>query len=301
VILLGTIAAPSVVAAQAPRREADPAAAARHRARAIDLLYNLDHQDALAALKDAIAADPDDPTNHRLAAATAWITMLFEQGAISADDFLGEARPNLDRPAPSPALDAIFHEGLARAMSLSEQRLRAHPDDPDAHFQVGATYGYLASYTATIEGRVFGSFGAARRAFREHERVLVLDPRRKDAGLIVGLYRYAVSNLSFPKRMMAKLAGLGGDRTLALQLVEGAARYPSDAQPDALLTSVLIYNREGRYDDALRVLRELQHRFPRNRLVWLGAANTALRAGRPADARAALEEGRRRFADVSRP
>jgi tetratricopeptide (TPR) repeat protein len=166
---------------------------------------------------------------------------------------------------------------------------------------VGATYGYLASYTATIEGRVLGSFGAARRAFREHERVLALDPERKDAALIVGLYRYAVSNLSAPMRLMARLAGFGGDRARAVRLVEAASRYPSDAQPDALLTLVLIYNREERYDDALRVISELKQRFPRNRLMWLATANTSLKAGRPADAKAAIEEGRRRYSQDTRP
>jgi tetratricopeptide (TPR) repeat protein len=301
-LLAAAIAAPLRAATgQTPSRQADPAAAAGLRTRAIDLLYNLDHRDALSALEEAIAADPGDPTTHRLAASTAWITMLFEQGAISADDFLGQARTSVERPAPPPALDAIFRNGLARAMTLSEQRLRARPDDPDAHFQVGATYGYLASYTATIEGRVLGSFGAARRAFREHERVLALDPERKDAALIVGLYRYAVSNLSAPMRLMARLAGFGGDRARAVRLVEAASRYPSDAQPDALLTLVLIYNREERYDDALRVISELKQRFPRNRLMWLATANTSLKAGRPADAKAAIEEGRRRYSQDTRP
>ena len=41
-----------------------------------------------------------------------------------------------------------------------------------------------------------------------------------------------------------------------------------------------MYNRERRYDDALRVLQELRRLYPRNRLVVLEAGSTALRAGR---------------------
>ena len=46
---------------------------------------------------------------------------------------------------------------------------------------------------------------------------------------------------------------------------------------------------------------ELQERYPRNRLLWLEAGNTALRAGRPANARAALEEGLARLSRDERP
>ena len=59
---------------------------------------------------------------------------------------------------------------------------------------------------------MLAGFRAARRAYDEHERVLDLDPSRKDAGLIVGTYRYLVSTLSLPMRMMAYVAGFGGGR-----------------------------------------------------------------------------------------
>jgi tetratricopeptide (TPR) repeat protein len=84
-------------------------------------------------------------------------------------------------------------------------------------------------------------------------------------------------------------------------MVEEAARFPSDVQPNALFTLIVMYNREARYDDALRVIGELQRRYPRNRLLWLEAGHTALRAGRPAEAKAALEEGLARLSHDSRP
>ena len=283
--------------ADEPRAASAPAL----RAQGLQLGYNLDHADALAAFKDAIAADPSDPTAYRLAAATAWISLLFEQGAITVDDYLGQARANLPRATPTAALDVAFHDALRQAITLSEEQLRNHPSDADAHYQVGAAYGYLASYTATVEGRLLGSLGPARRAYHEHERALELDPRRKDAGLVVGMYRYTVSSLPAPLRLLAHLVGFGGNRERGLRMVEDAAHYPSDAQPNALFTLILMYNREARYDDALRVIGELQQRFPRNRLLWLEAGSTALRAGRPADANTALEEGLARLSRDPRP
>jgi tetratricopeptide (TPR) repeat protein len=291
--------------AAVPKKGYDPfsgwATAAALRTRGLELGYNLDHDEALAAFNEAIAADPHDPAPYRLKAAATWIALLFEQGVITVDDYLGQARANLPRSSPTAALDTAFHDSLRHALTLSEQRLAEHPTDADAHYQIGAAYGFLASYTSTVDGRVLGSLGAARRAYREHERVLALDPRRKDAGLIVGLYRYAVAALPGPLRLMAHLAGFGGGRERGLRMVEEAASYPSDVQSNALFTLILLYNREARYDDALRVIGELQRRYPRNRLLWLEAGNTALRAGRLAEAKASLEEGLARLSRDGRP
>lgn len=277
------------------------ATAAGLRARGLDLGYNLDHAEALATFKEAIAAEPDAPAGYRLAAATLWITVLFNQGIITVEDYLGQARARVPRSAPTAALDTAFRDNLYQAQTLAEQRLRDHPADADAHYQVGAAFGFEASYVATVEGRVVGSLGAARRAYAEHGRALTLDPERKDAGLVVGMYRYGVSELSVPLRLAAYLSGFRGGREHGLRLIEDAARYPSDVQANALFTLILLYNREGRYDDALDVIRQLQARYPRNRLLRLEAGGTALRAKRPAEARVWLEEGLAQLANDPRP
>ena len=118
---------------------------------------------------------------------------------------------------------------------------------------------------------------------------------------MIALYRYAVSELSVPLRFFAYLSGFHGGREHGLRLIEDAARYPSDVQANALFTLVLLYNRERRYDDALGVIRQLQARYPRNRLLRLEAGGTALRAKRPSDARVWLEEGLAQLANDPRP
>jgi tetratricopeptide (TPR) repeat protein len=279
----------------------DPAAAAVHRARGLEHGYNLDRDEALAAFEDAIAADPGDPSAYRLAAATVWTQIVFEQGAISVEDYLGQASARHRRRPPPAELTGKFRAYIHRSLALSEERLRNNPKDPDAHYQVGAAFGCLASYTATVEGRVRGSLGPARRAYKAHQRVLALDPRRKDAALIVGMTRHAVASLSAPLRFIAYLAGFDGNSDRGLRLVEEAATYPGETRRNALFTLVLLYNREGRYDEALQLIKELQQRYPRNRLLWLEEGNTLLRAGRPAEAAAALSEGVARLTRDTRP
>jgi len=297
---MGTGQTSELPASPKPTATGAPAAAAL-RSRGLELGYNLDHTEALAAFREAIAADPGNPAGYRLAAATTWITVLFAQGAITVEDYLGQARANISRPAPPANLDASFRDLLRQARVLAERQLKERPKDADAHYQAGATYSFEATYSATVEGKVRGSLGAARRAYAEHERALELDSARKDAGLVVGLYRYAVSELSVPLRVFAFFAGFGGGRERGLKLVEDAARYPSDVQANALFTLIVLYNRESRWDDALRVIEQLQARFPRNRLLWLEAGGTALRAGRPAVARRWLEDGLARLERDDRP
>ena len=123
--------------------------------------------------------------------------------------------------ASSQDLDAAFHDASRSRAGARRGALRAHPSDADAHYQVGAAYGFRASYTATVEGRVVGSLGPRDARIAEHERVLALDPARKDAGLIVGLYRYAVASLPAPLRLMAQLAGFGGGRERGLAAGRG--------------------------------------------------------------------------------
>lgn len=271
------------------------------RAEGLRLGYNLDYPDALAAFNAAIAADPTDIAAYRLSAATSWIALLFEQGAVTVDDYLGEARPNIQRQPPSPDTVAALKYNLQRATALAEGELRRHPSEPGAAYEVGAAYALQASYLATIEGTLTASLGPARRAYKAHERVLALDPSRQDAGLTVGLYRYTTATLSLPARILARFAGFDASRERGLQLVEAAAAYPSDAQPNAMFTLALLYNRERRFDDALRVIERLQQAFPRNRLLWLEAASTSLRAGRPGPAKVAAEKGLEMLAVETRP
>jgi tetratricopeptide (TPR) repeat protein len=263
--------------------------------RAFDFAYNLDHPEAIDSLDKALAADPNDPDAHRTAAVIAWLRIGFLRGSITVDDYLGNvSKPNINM-TPPPADEAQrFQRHSARALELAEAAIKARPRDPDALFRLGSIVGVQASYGATVEGKIVSSFRAASRAYDAHEKVLEVDPSRKDAGLIVGTYRYIVSALSMPVRLMAYVVGFGGDKERGLRMIEEAAAYPGLTQTDAKFALLLLYNRERRFDDAMRVVRELQKQYPRNRQLWYEAGATEMRANRYREAEAVLDEGIRR-------
>ncbi|MDQ3420767.1 MAG: hypothetical protein M3541_18680 [Acidobacteriota bacterium] len=262
------------------------------RLQALDSAYNLDYDRAIALLKQAIEASPGDPAPHRTLASVLWQQILFQRGAVTVDHYLGSlSRARVDLRKPPPELDAQFRKHIARAIELAQARVKSAPDDPQAHYDLGTALGLDASYMATVDGRMLAGFKAARRCYDEHERVLELDARRNDAALSVGMYRYIISTLSLPMRMMAYVAGFGGGKEQGVTLVQQAAAGGGEARIDALFALVLIHNREERFGEALEVLRQLRKLYPGNRLVLLEAGATALRGGRAAEADALLTEG----------
>jgi tetratricopeptide (TPR) repeat protein len=265
-------------------------------------IYNLDRELAVATFRQAIQTDPQDVRAYRGLATALWLSITFQRGNMTVDDYLGRPTRPSTTPSPPPAdTAAAFHEALDHAVTLSRQQIAQNPRNVDAHFQLGAAIGLNASYIATVDNSAFGAFRAAHEAYDEHQRVLDLDPNRKDAGLIVGTYRYIVSTLVLPLRWFAYAAGFGGDRQLGIRMIEEAAAFGGDNQDDARFALILLYNRERRYDDALHMLQLVRERYPGNRLVWLESGSTSLRAGRPSDAERFINDGLAKFADDARP
>jgi tetratricopeptide (TPR) repeat protein len=282
------IAVPCLAAANQQSRELT--------ALAFSSAYNLDHKEAVAYLARAIEADPADADAHRAVALVAWLRIGFLRGSITVDDYLGSvSKPNINMLPPPAEEAARFQTHIARALELAEADLRAHPRDPDALFRIGAIVGVQASYGATVEGKVLASFRSARRAYDAHERVMAIDPSRKDAGLIVGTYRYIVSAMSLPVRLMAYVAGFGGGRDRGLLMVEEAAAQAGPTQTDARFALLLLYNRERRFDDAMRVVAQLQQQYPKNRQLWYEGGATLIRAARFEQAETVLSDGIKRF------
>jgi Flp pilus assembly protein TadD len=290
------LAATAVPALANPESEALRAKAANHT-------YNLEHDLALATFRQAVIADPQDPGAYRGLASSLWLSITFRRGNMTVDDYLGRPNKPNTNPLPTPPADAVtgFRDAIEKAIALARQRIVKNPKDADAHYQLGAAVGLRASYTATVDGSVMGAFKAAREAYDEEEQALALQPQRKDAGLIIGTYRYIVAALSLPLRMVAYVAGFGGGKEKGITQIEEAAAYGGDNQTEARFALLLLYNREKRYDDALKVLATLRERYPRNRLVWLESGSTSLRAGRAGDAERFLSDGLTRFTTDARP
>jgi hypothetical protein len=109
-----------------------PAPATAMIDRAYTTAYNLDHDEAVALARQAIALNPGDPNAHRALAAILMLNILFRRGAVTVDHFMGGVAKSLGTlPKPQPELDAeplradtAIHRGSQPAAS---------PKDIDGH------------------------------------------------------------------------------------------------------------------------------------------------------------------------
>src|SRR5688500_405371 len=254
--------------------------------------YELNFPESTAIFAEARRADPADPAPVRAIAAVTWMQILFAQGVATFEAFQGDASgDSVQRPTADHSLTTRFLTSAQEAIRLAEQQVAATPADADALYQLGAGTGLLALYRATVEGRTWAGFVEGRRAVRLMERVRQHQKDHREAALILGMYRYAVSILSWPTRMLASAAGMPGDRSGGIALLESAAALPAETATDASLLLFIVYNREGRHAEALRHLRQLRERHPGNRLLVLNAAAMALVTSDPAAAADTITTG----------
>lgn len=275
----------------ANQQTASPASLDATIDQAFQAAYNLDQPAALTLARRAVATSPAEPKAHRTLAAVLMLEMLFRRGAVSVDHYMaGMTRMQASLQKPPQDLESEFRRALARAIELADARRKHDPADLDALYELGTAYALQATFIASIEGSMRSALRSAKLAFDAQEEVLERDPKRAGAGLVVGTYRYLVSALSLPTRLLAYVVGFGGGKQRGISLLEEAARDPN-TYVDAQTALMLVYSREGRHDDVVRIAQSLAAEYPRNRLFVLEAGAAAVRAGRAVDANAILTRG----------
>jgi hypothetical protein len=251
---------------------------ADHRA-ALELVYQGRLDDALARLRAAADAHPEDPmAAYVLALALCWKV---------------EQRPE------SEELDRELQARAENAVARADAALARNPDDVRARFARGAAWGALSRYHLFRLNRS----DAARAAVRMREdltRVRELDPRHDDALFGLGLYDYYADVLPRAAKLIRFLARIpGGDRRRGLASIEEAGARSAFHRTEARVQLYEIYafyeEQPGRAMDQLDELRRLYPTHP----LWALKAVEHLRArlGAYADAVAAGREILARAAD----
>jgi hypothetical protein len=121
------VAASAAIGAQNPdpsRPAATPAGEAAARAAIDDAFaaaYSLDHDEAIARARRAIALAPESSAAHRGLAAVLWLKILFDRGAMTVDHYLGNlSKANVTLPKPDPAVAAEVRRLLERSIQLAD-------------------------------------------------------------------------------------------------------------------------------------------------------------------------------------
>ena len=247
---------------------------------AFEHFYLLDYPGAVERFERFHAELPGDPQPTVLLLDAILFQELYRQDLLDTtfyanDGFLTGRHATQEDPK---ARDRIL--GLAdEAIREADWRLGKNQNDVDALYARGWARALKCTYIAMVERGYGAGFKLARAAKDDHVRVLQLDPDYIDAKLVAGVYEYVVGALPFPFKILVGFAGITGSKSRGLEMLTDDGNRGPTTNIEARTTIALFLRREGRYKEAIQVIRALKNEYPRDYLFCLEEANLRKDAG----------------------
>jgi tetratricopeptide (TPR) repeat protein len=257
---------------------------------AFECFYNLEYDKAVRGFETAAEANPDDPfaLNHLLTGLL--FRELYRIGALDSELYAKDSFLTSRQFPVDPQVRATIKEITERALAISEERLKANPNDVHALYARGVTRGLRSTASGLLDKAWFAALRSAIGARRDHERVLELDPTYTDAKMIVGIHNYVVGSLSWAVKAAASVVGISGSKKKGIEYLYAAANGGVESATDSKIALALFLRREQRYAEAISLVQSLVQAYPRNFLYALEEANLLNAAGHGREAIAAYRQ-----------
>lgn len=261
--------------------------------------HNLDFTDAVPRFERYHLEHPGDPQ------ATAYLLNavvfqelyrldLLDTTFYANDGFLSGRHATSEDPQVRARVVALTDEVVREA----NWRLSQNPRDVNALFARGWARSVECAYISMVERGFKAGFGLANKAKDDETRVLQIDPNYADAKLVVGVYQYVVGALPWPFKFFIGFAGITGSKSRGMALLRDAGEHGTITSTEARTVMALFLRREGKYKQAIAIVRGLEAEYPRNFLFRLEEANLRKDDG---EGMAAVEAYREVIADARRP
>ena len=238
----------------------------------LDALYNIDYDKAQRDFKEIVQLYPNHPGGYQLLAARLWIKTLYESRRLQASLYSSESFYSNGDDKVDPKIITEFRNLTREARRFAEAKLKQEPRNVEALDFLANTEGLKASFEEAVERRHFAALRDGNDAVNHHREVLKLDPKYIDAQITIGLYEYVVGSLPLPVKILAGATGYRGSKKRGLAMLEQVAKEGRWAQDDAKSVLILLYRREKRFADVLKLTQELSAKYPRNYLLKLETA-----------------------------
>ena len=273
IIFLLFAAAISVTAQQPWLTDAERSRFEELRRSGLDALYNIDYDKAERDFKEIVRLYPNHPGGYQLLAARVWIKTLYESRRLQVSLYSSESFYTNGDDKVDPKIVTEFRNLTRESKRLAEAKLKQEPKNIEALDFLANTEGLKASFEEAVERRHFAALRDGNDAVDHHREVLKLDPKYVDAQITIGLYEYVVGALPLPVKILAGATGYRGSKKRGLALLEQVAKEGRWSQDDAKTVLILLYTREKRFEDVLKLTRELSAKYQRNYLLRLETAD----------------------------
>ena len=267
--------------------------------KAFHRFYQLDYPAAVELFERVHNAHPGDPQATTLLLDAVLFQELYRQDLLDTtfyanDGFLTGKHATEEDPKIRDRILGLADEAIHEA----DVRLSKSPNDIDALYARGWARSLKCTYLAMVQRGFGGGLRLAMKAKDDHVRVLQLDPDYVDAKLVVGVYEYVVGALPFPFKLLIGFAGITGSKSKGLELLQDAAKRGVTTNVEARTVIALFLRREGKYKEAIEVVRSLKSQYPRDFLFCLEEANLRKDDG---EGMAAVEAYRQILTDATKP
>jgi tetratricopeptide (TPR) repeat protein len=256
-----------------------------------DQFFNLEFEEALATFRQLAKADPNSIAAHSRAAHSLLYLHLYRTGALESELVTG-TNSFLRRPSvnPSPEDQQAFHDEIAKALALADQRINANERDAQAWYLKGVALGLRANYSFLITKAWIDALRDFSQARKCHDRAVELQPGFLDARLVIGVHDYVVGSLPWHYRTLAFVVGFRGDKERGIATLKEVWEKGNSNSPDAGILLAAIYRRERRAPEAIPIVAELIRRYPRNHILRLEMGQMQSDAGNKEAALKAFNE-----------
>ncbi len=242
--------------------------------------YLLDYPAAVGRFERFHAEHPGDPQATALLLNAVVFQELYREDLLDTtfyanDGFLTGKHATEEDPKTRDRIFALADEAIREA----DLRVSKNPNDVDALYARGWARSLRCTYVAMVERGFGAGFRLASKAKDDCARVLEIDPDYLDAKLVVGVYQYVVGALPLPFKFLIGFVGITGSKSKGMEMLRDDAHRGLTNNVEARTVIALFLRREGKYKDAIEVVRSLKQQFPRDYLFCLEEANLRKDAG----------------------
>jgi tetratricopeptide (TPR) repeat protein len=261
--------------------------------------YLLDYPATVQRFERIHEEHPGDPQATAMLLDAVVFQELYRQDLLDTtfyanDGFLTGKHATDEDPKKRDQIFALADEAVHEA----DVRISKNPNDLDALFARGWVRSLRCTYVAMVERGFSSGFRLAGKAKDDCARVLQIDPDYVDAKLVVGVYEYVVGALPLPFKFLIGFIGITGSKSKGMEMLRDDARRGAATSVEARTVIALFLRREGKYKEAIEVVRNLKQQYPRDYLFNLEEANLLKDAGEGMTAVHAYEQV---VADTTRP
>lgn len=225
--------------------------------------YNTDWTESEKIFRELAAEAPNDPRPLFFESMKPFLEYFFiEQNEKLADEFLDVS---------------------AKAVELSEKQLESAKNDTTMVLLLSGLHGYRG-LVAAGQNRHRIALSSGLTGFNYTRKLLSLGSDRPDARIGRGMFYYMVGSIPSGMRWASNIVGLRADVEDGFDELKMAAETNSYIRNDALMMLMYLYEREGRYGDALHYAEILTGELPKNVIFQFKKAEILELTGNNGDA-----------------